>query len=96
MKLRFFWHESFGKLEPSCESDAPFRDGECLLCTLLTDTGGLAFLGTLPWLEEGLQRLAAVQRGEAESLRWGREDWEARFDRDRVEIHSLHEESLQR
>ena len=92
MKLTFSWYEQFGTLEPKCESDTRNHDGVSLVCCLLSDTGGLPYLSSLPWIEEGLRRIDAVKRGEAESLRWGREDWGAWLRRDGARIYSLHEE----
>lgn len=93
MKLRFYWSEQFGRLEPACESDALNYEGVSPLSSLLTDTGGLPYLSSLPWLDEGLRRLDTVKLGEAQSLGWAREDWGATFFRDRVNIYSLHDES---
>jgi hypothetical protein len=90
MKLRFFWKEQFGKLEPACESDA----ADSLLPCLLTDTGGLPYLSTLPWIDEGLLRIETVTRGDVESLLWGREDWGAELRRDSVRIYSLSDDSF--
>ena len=82
-----------GRPEPVCESDALNRDGVSVLSSLLTDTVGLPYLSTLPWLDEGLRRLDTVKRGEAQSVRWAREDWAACFIHDRAEVYSLHDES---
>ncbi len=92
MKLRFSWHKQFDKLEPVCESDTLNHDGVSLVSCLLADTGGLPYLSTLPWIDEGLRRIDAVKRGEAESLRWGREDWGTLLRRDGARIYSLHDE----
>jgi hypothetical protein len=92
MKLTFSWHEQFGKLEPACDSDTVNHDGVSHVCCLLSDTGGLPYLSTLPWIEEGLRRIDTVKRGEAESLRWGREDWGALLHRDGARIYSLHDD----
>lgn len=92
MRLTFSWHEQFGKLEPVCESDSFNQDGISLVSCLLSDTGGLPYISTLPWIDEGLRRIDAVKRAEAESLRWGREDWGALLSRDGAKIYSLHDE----
>lgn len=94
MKLTFSWREQFERLEPACTSDVLDRDGMSLVSCLLTDTGGLPYLSTLPWLEEGLRQSEAVRCGEAESLRWGREDWGAVLRRDGVTLYSLHVEDF--
>jgi len=94
MKLRSSWREWSGRLEPTCETDTVFRDGDSLLSCLLMDTGGLPYgdLEMIAWFEEGQRRIRAVKLGEAESLTWGREDWGFAVSRDRAEIYSLHEE----
>jgi hypothetical protein len=94
MKLTFSWHAPFvDRLEPRAESDARNEEGLDLVSNVLMDTGGLAYLSTVPWLEEGLQRVAAVERGEAASLDWGREDFGVRFERDRATVYSHYVDS---
>jgi hypothetical protein len=92
MKLTFSWREQFGKLEPVCESDTLNDNGVSNVSCLLGDTGGLPYLSTLSWLDEGVRRIEAIKRREAESLRWGREDWGALLCRDCAKIYSLHVE----
>lgn len=93
MKLTFSWQQQIGNLQPVCESDTLSSDGVSLLSCLLTDTGGLPYRSTLPWIEEGLLRIGAIKRGEAESLGWGREDWGVLLRRDSAKIYSLHDET---
>jgi hypothetical protein len=92
MKLRFYWWRPFDALEPSCRSDRVNHEGVSILSCLLSDSGGLRYLDTLPWLEEGLRRIRAVKLGEAESLEWGRETWGAKLGRDHATLHSLHDD----
>jgi hypothetical protein len=94
MKLTFSWRERFERLEPACTSDVLDRDGVSLVSSLLTDTGGLPYLSTLSWLDEGLRQSEAVRCGEAESLRWGREAWGAVLRRDGATLYSLHVEDF--
>lgn len=58
MKLHFSWKESGGALSPTCSSTMVNRDGVSLLACLLTDEGGQLFLDTVPWLDEGLDRIS--------------------------------------
>jgi hypothetical protein len=92
MRLTFSWQEQFGELEPVCESDTFNHDGVSLVSCLLMDTGGLPYLSTLPWIDEGLRLIEAVKCAEAESLEWGREDWGASLRCDGAKIYSLHDE----
>jgi hypothetical protein len=92
MEINFRWRESFGKLEPACESDATNSDGVSLLCSLAVDHGGGDYRNALPWLEEGLKNIDAVKRGEVASLEWARDAWSVRLSKERATIYSLYDE----
>jgi hypothetical protein len=92
MKIRFYWREYFGELAPACETDAVNKDGVSLLSCLLMDNGGTPYLQDLPGLEQGLDFIQAVKRGEANEIDWGREVWAALIRKHWVKIYSEFQE----
>ncbi|MFZ0747351.1 MAG: hypothetical protein WAM85_23305, partial [Terracidiphilus sp.] len=80
------------ELVPACESDTLNLDSISPLSCLLTDSGGGCYLDALPWLEEGLRRIAASKLGVAKLVDWARDTWAAQMSEDHVKIYSLHDE----
>jgi hypothetical protein len=92
MKITFWWRESFGKLEPACETDVRNQDGVSMLSCLLTDSGGGHYLDAVPWLKEGLRCIESVKRGDKPSVEWARDAWAANISLNHVTIFSLYQE----
>jgi hypothetical protein len=88
MKLQFYWMDLFGHWEPKCRSDGPTP-----LALIVADTGGLPYLKTLSWLDEGLRRATQVKQARSDAATWDREAYGARLTRHQATIYFLHDES---
>lgn len=80
-------------LSPVCSSSVVNRDGVSPLACLLNDDGGQLFLNTLPWLNEGLDRVRSVKGAKVDFVDWSRDAWGAELTRENVKIYSLHDEN---
>ncbi|MBX8547550.1 hypothetical protein K5D53_23250 [Pseudomonas cichorii] len=69
------------------------KNGVSPLACLLTDDGGQLFLDTVPWLEEGLDRVRSVKDAKVGFIDWSRDAWGAELTKEHVKIYSLHDES---
>jgi hypothetical protein len=92
MKIQFFWKPQFGKIIPFCDLVGVNEDSVSSLVCLLLDDGGQNYLDTIPWLEEGLNRLEAMKKNKVMTY-WSREAWGAELTEKEVKIYSLHDES---
>ena len=95
MKLQFYWMDLFGQLEPKCRQLKPkySTHGPSALASILVDTGGLRFLDTISWLDEGLRLAALVKGGGADAAAWDREAWSAYLTKHEAKIYSLYDDS---
>lgn len=89
MNLKFSWTSHGGTASPACEPDAADLRGFSPLSCLLSDDGGQPYPLTLPWLEEGLRRVAQSRQHPEEALNWSRDAWAADLCGDTVKIYSL-------
>ncbi|WLH77709.1 hypothetical protein PSH81_18470 [Pseudomonas sp. FP2335] len=94
MNIRFFMEESAEFSSPRCSTDVERVDGVDLLACLLIDNGGVPFNETIPWLDEGVNRLLAVRRDEKVFTEWARDAWAAHISKDGVKIYSLYDEDF--
>lgn len=94
VKMKLFWHMSFERFEPCCETSLVNRDGIDLLACLLLDDGGCGLETTLKWIDEGLSRTDDAISAQTESLCWDRETWGAMISLGGVEIYSLLDENV--
>ena len=92
MKLYLFWERSTNGLSPSCTSNMVNSDGVSPLTCLLTDDGGQKFFDTLPWLNEGLNRIKSIKEAKLNFVDWSRNAWGAELTRANAKIYSLHDE----
>ncbi|MBN2991035.1 DUF5376 family protein [Pseudomonas cedrina subsp. fulgida] len=92
MKLHFSWERS-ETLSPVCSSNVFNRDGISPLACLLTDDGGQLCLDTVPWLNEGLDRIRAVKEAKVDFMDWSRDAWGAELTKENVKIYSLYDEN---
>ncbi|MGG5224068.1 hypothetical protein [Pseudomonas syringae pv. coryli] len=93
MKLHFSWEESAGVLSPSVSSSIVNKDGVSPLACLLTDDGGQLFLDTVPWLDEGVERIRSVKGSKINFSDWSRDAWGAELTKGQVRIYSLYDEN---
>lgn len=94
MNIRFFIKESAEVSCPRCSTDVVGVDGVDLLACILIDDGGVPFNDTIPWLDEGVNRLLAVRRDEKVFMEWARDAWAAHISKDGVKIYSLYDEDF--
>jgi hypothetical protein len=92
MNITFSWERELDRCVPACRSNLLNQDGLRLLDCLLTDNGGLPYLETIPWLDEGVRRLKSVASGELASSEWARETWGVEINKREARIYSLHDE----
>ena len=92
MTLRFFWLDGKYRHDPACNSDVLTDDGVDILACLLMDDGGQGYERSVPWLEEGLERVRQVRSGAADCLDWSRDSWAATLTVEQVTLRSLYEE----
>lgn len=57
------------------------------------DDGGIPYLETVPWLDQGLLVVSSVRSGEIRDGEWGRDCWGANLNLDRVRIYSHYDEN---
>lgn len=93
MKISFTWKESFGELMPVCNVDLFNKDDINLLACILMDDGGLPYIQTVSWIEEGISDTDSVIKGITESKDWVRETWGVNLRRDNAKIYSLYDEN---
>ncbi|MDQ1835617.1 hypothetical protein [Massilia scottii] len=94
MKVDFSWKRISGCSSPSCSSDSLNRDGVSPICCLLMDDGGQGHLSSIPWIDEGVRRIASVKDSTLEHVNWSREAWGAELWKDKSKIYSLYDESV--
>ena len=92
MKNYFSWGNAMGNMIPSYHTDVVNKDGISLLACILMDDGGLPYLETLPWLNEGIDKIASIKKKEIDFYDWSRETWGAELTLGEVKIYSLHDE----
>lgn len=80
MKLRFYWHKSFG---PMCCADS-----DTVLDNLLVDDGGTGIQTTISWINEALSKIEGIKAGEVQEYYWGRETFGALIQKDQVTLDS--------
>lgn len=91
MKVSFYWKYFDDDVAPVCEASQANDSGVDFISCILTDDGGLGYLNSISWLNEGLKRIDEVRNGKHDSLDWEREDWGAKFTASQVTIYSLYE-----
>lgn len=92
MKLLLSWKETVGGFSPSCSSDVVNKDGFSPLACLLTDDGGQRFLDTVPWLNEGMERIKLIKCSALDSADWSRDAWGAELSKGQAKIYSLYDD----
>lgn len=92
MNIIFSWKRDADGYAPVSRSNLLNQDGVNLLDCVLMDSGGLHYLETIPWLNEGTNRIASVATRELESSDWSRETWGVEFRNNKAKIYSLHDE----
>lgn len=50
------------------------------------------FLDTVPWLDEGVERIRSVKDSKINFSDWSRDAWGAELTKDQVKIYSLYDE----
>ena len=93
MKIYLSWESDGECLRPTCHSSVLNDDGISLLECILMDDGGLGYSRSIPWLEEGLDRIRLIRNGEIHFSDWSRETWGAELRVGKVKIYSLYDES---
>lgn len=93
MQLGFSWEMLFDGYAPVCTSDAVDEDGISPLSCLLMDDGGMGFLASLPWLNEGVERVVSVKSGRSDCADWSRDAWGVEIARGKAIVHSLYDEN---
>ena len=91
MKLFLFWKKRVDGFSPGCSSDVVNKDGISPLACLLMDDGGQRFLDTVPWLDEGMERIKLIKCSGADSADWSRDAWGAELSKGRAKIYSLYD-----
>ncbi len=92
MNITFSWNRNAYGYSPVSKSNLFNQDGFSLLDGVLMDSGGLHYLESIPWLEEGMKRINSVAMGALESSDWSRETWGVEFKNNTAKIYSLHDE----
>ena len=93
MNIMFSWCRHADDYDPVSESDLLNEDGVSLLDCLLMDSGGLSYWDSIPWLNEGIERIKSVASGQPESSDWNRETWGVEFRKGKAKIYSLYDEA---
>lgn len=60
MKITFSWEKWDNRIQPTCTSDILNKDNVSIISCLLTDDGGVPFLHSLSWIDEGIKILEEV------------------------------------
>jgi hypothetical protein len=92
MKLFFSWEKSVDSLYPSCSSNVVNKDGVSPLACLLTDDGGQRYLDTVPWLDEGIERIRSIKYSGINLADWSRDAWGAELSKGQAKIYSLYDD----
>jgi hypothetical protein len=92
MNIVFSWKRDADGYTPVSRSDLLNQDGVSPLDCLLMDSGGLPYLDTIPWLDEGIKRIKSVATGEVESSDWSREAWGVDIRNSTAKVYSLYDE----
>lgn len=94
MDIRFFGKSQLGVAIPWCSTDGLGPDDVDILACLLIDDGGGPFVETIPWLDEGLNRLIAVRREDEVTTEWARDAWATHISKSGVKVYSLYDEDF--
>jgi len=92
MKLYYTWENEGGSLAPNCRSSVVNKDNVSLIACILTDSGGQNYRQTIPWLEDGIDKITSIRTSVISFSDWSRETWGAELTQDEVKIYSLHDE----
>jgi hypothetical protein len=92
MKLLLSWEKSVDGLSPGCSSNVVNKDGISPLACLLTDDGGQRFLDTVPWLDEGIERIKLIKCSSIDFADWSRDAWGAELSKEQAKIYSLYDD----
>ncbi|WP_433693515.1 hypothetical protein [Herbaspirillum seropedicae] len=92
MKLILSWERSIDGPVPRCISDLVNKDGIDLLACLLTDDGGQSLSDTLPWLDEGVNRINLVKDASVDIIDWSRDAWGVELTIEQAKIYSLYDD----
>ncbi|QDT99301.1 hypothetical protein [Gimesia aquarii] len=92
INFNFSWKREADGYTPVSNSTFLNQDGVSLLDCVITDSGGLCNLETIPWPDEGIKKIKSVATGELESSDWHRETWGVEFRKNKAKIYSLHDE----
>lgn len=94
MRITFSWENINGTLTPSCSSSIVNHDGVSILSCLLMDDGGMHYLDTLPWINEGILTVDKIKKaGNLKTANWDRDAWGVVLTNDKVQIYSLYDEN---
>ena len=93
MNVSFSWVQTGDGLSPTCNSDVVNEDGVSPLCSLLTDDGGQRYLDTVPWLDEGMNRINSVRNSGVGKADWSRDAWGVELTNEQAKIYSLQDEN---
>lgn len=92
MKLNLSWETSANGLFPSCSSDSINEDGVSPLACLLTDDGGQRLMDTVPWLDEGIERVKLIKGSDLDLVDWSRDAWGVELSKGHAKIYSLYDD----
>ncbi len=93
METTFSWNRIAQEFTPVSSSNLLNQDGICLLDCVLMDCGGVSYLESIAWLNEGMDRISSVAAGSVRSSNWRRETWGVEFMNNKARIYSLHDET---
>lgn len=91
--MDFYWGESDSRRWPCCRSGVLNGDGVDLIACLLMDDGGQTYLETVPWLDEGLDKIRQISRDQIEVIEWSRDAWGVVLAGKVAKIYSLYDET---
>ncbi|WP_350403454.1 hypothetical protein ABCR88_21160 [Pseudomonas sp. W17] len=89
----FYWDESDGRRWSGCRTGVLNGDGVDLIACLLMDDGGQPYLETVPWLDEGLDKIRQISRDQIEVIEWSRDAWGVVLAGKVAKIYSLYDET---
>lgn len=93
MKIDFFWEHDGAFEGPNVKTDVVIKDNIDILKALLTDDGGLSKNSYIKIVNEGIQGIDCVKKGDLERFDWDRECWSAEIEKSGVKLLSLYDES---
>lgn len=93
MNIEFSWKHDADGYSPVSKSNLVNHDGVSLLDCVLMDSGGLPYLETIPWLNEGVKRIQSVAVGKCDAADWSRETWGVELREGEAKIYSLYDEA---